>query len=451
MPSRLARARGPEIVPAESQAAFVGLGRAKPSASLPPASVPPRHEFPTVCRCPSVDRRGGRANGLCACRHPLAGANCGCECANGRAAWCEHCRSVAALPPATEEEKARAARELIEAERADLAPQWERLGERGRTAMVMHQYGMRGKAKRFAICGRVGFAADCQEIDAHRFYQRFRCGSRYCAQCGPATMAALINRHQPAIVAFLEREPVRRGWTLAQITLTVRADGGAVQPDDVRQFNSRVKKCFRLIQERELYQTSTDRSARPGFIWCDEFGFEGKGRRAIRAAAGRNIHCHGIYYGPLLDWARVRDLWRELTGATGCYVQQVRGWKKRQMGDCRWKSEVAKALYYALKYTGKPLAATPERIAELEWAFHRVRRFHAVGAFYKLPPAEASGAPAPRGPECPCCGGALIVSRQRLPLDSPGMQERRDLEEARREAGRVRAMGAAPPTEGRRK
>lgn len=171
-----------------------------------PAPVPPReprHDFLNVCRCPS-----GR---LCACRHPLVGGNCGCACAEGRAAWCEHCRAVVALPPATAEEKARAAEELLALERAELAPEWERLDARGRTALAMHKLGMAAKAKRYAECGRTGFAADCREIDAHRFYQPFRCGSRYCAHCGPATMRALMDPHLPAIVAHLEREPVRPG------------------------------------------------------------------------------------------------------------------------------------------------------------------------------------------------------------------------------------------------
>lgn len=420
---------------------------AKPAAELPVAAPVARYEFPAVCRCPSVHRRRGKSDGLCACRHPLAGANCGCECARGRAAWCEHCRPVASLAPASEEEKARAKRELLEAERAELAPQWNELGERGQTALRIHELGMTGKAKRYAACGRMGFTADCREIDAHRFKQIFRCGCRYCADCGPGTMAALTNRHLPAILAFLEGEPIRRGWTLAQITLTVGADGEQVRPAQVRQFNRRVRKLFRLIHERHLYQPGArvPAGARLGLIWCDEFGFETRGHRKQRTAHGRNLHCHGIYYGPLLEWERVRDLWRELTGATGCYVQQLPGWKNRQAGCTGWRAAVGKALYHCLKYASKPPAATPERIAELEWAFHRVRRFHAVGAFYNLPkpaPAEAaSRAGHPGSSECPLCGGALIVGRQRLPLEAPGMGERLDLAAARREQGKARALG----------
>jgi hypothetical protein len=428
----------------------VELALAIPHGPLWPAvAARPPKDFVIVCRCPSVERRHGQSNGICACRHPIAGANCGCVCAEGRGAWCEHCHAVAALDPPSAEEKAAARRGLEEIEREELEPEFLAAGpERGLTARRMHEAGMRAKSVRYARCGRMGFPANCRLSVRHSFFQPLHCGLRYCPNCGPATVAALLERHLPRIAAFLEREPVRPRSTLAMITLTLRCNGAMPSAAEVRQFNRLVRRWFRLLQRRGLFQAGAVLAGgKPGLIWTDEFGAEEKGRRAGRTARGRNLHAHGVYYGPLLDWHKARDLWRELTGATGLYVRQVKGWKQRRAGDPRWRRELSKALYYALKYSAKAPHATPERIAMLEAAFNRVRRLHTAGAFFNLPPvpddaaAEGGAAALPRH-ECPLCGGKLVFGRAKFALETLIADGRRDLEQARREAGRAHALGA---------
>lgn len=453
------RRRNPRLwgIPVLNPELELALAAAPARRALP---APPAKDFVHICRCPAVRRRNGDSTGLCACRHPVAGANCGCACAEGRGAWCEHCRAVAVLEPWSEEEKAAARRGLEEIEREELGPEFAAAGaDRGLTALRMHEAGLAGKSKRYAACARRGFAVDCRESDTHRFFQPYHCGLRYCPNCGPATMTALLNENLPRIAAFLEREPIRLRWTLAMLTLTIRADGEKPTAAEVRAFNKQVRRWFRLLQKRRLYQAGAGAGGgTPGLIWVDEFGAEAKGRRAGRAAGGWNLHAHGIYYGPLLDWAKARDLWRELSGATGCYLKQVRGWKRRQAGNPQWRGELSKALYYALKYSGKAPHASPERIAMLEAAFHRVRRLHTAGAFYNLPAAEpegkeSGGAAAPPRRECPRCGGPLIAARKLLDLSTLAQDGRQDLEQARREAGRVRAMGVPadnPPDQRRR-
>ncbi len=438
----------------------LGISEADLQGAFPArAPVPPKH-FVVVCRCRSAQSHYDPATGqrhpggLCACQHPIAGANCGCACAEGRGVWCGECRPIAAVEPPTEQEKQRAKAGLEALEREELEPLFAAAGEeRGRTARLLQAAGLSGKAKRYAACGRMGFTVDCQEIDAHLFYRLFRCGMRFCPDCGPATMAALVDRHYPAIVGYVARQPTRRGTTLAHLTLTVRAHGDTPSSAEIRTFNRAVRKLFRLIEKGGLYQEGLGAvsSVRPGLIWCDEFGAEHKGKGG--AAGGWNLHCHGIFYGPLLDWEKLRDAWEKLTGATGCFFRQIRGWNLRQTGNPKWRTELVRAVYYTLKYRAKAPSRSPERIAALESAFHRVRRFHAVGVFYRLPPAEGI-AKAKTEPGCPICGGNLIIGYHPVPLNNPGLNGRRDIEMVAREARRARAtefQAETPPDERRRK
>jgi hypothetical protein len=91
------------------------------------------------------------------------------------------------------------------------------------------------------------------------------------------------------------------------------------------------------------------------------------------------------------------------------------------------------ALGHALKYPSKFFNAAPARLVELEVAFDRVRRVHALAAFYN-PQIERE--PGEEGPaevgHCPICGDLL--------LDAPGYHFISDLRsEGRRDAATVRA------------
>jgi hypothetical protein len=301
---------------------------------------------------------------------------------------------------------------------------------------------------RLAIPARAIFLAGCRNCVFYRVPTRAllrsiwpaRLHPRFCLECSPGIIAELMAKYNPRILAFLRQEPVRRGWTLAQLTFTQRATGETFGPEDMRRFNRWMRKFFKLLRQQELFQRPVPAEAlkQAGLLWVDEVGFEKHGRKMDRIADGRNLHAHGIYYGPLIDWQRARDLWRELSGATGFHVKQLRGWKLRPQGDARWEKELSKSLFYCLKYTGKVPAVTAERIAELEAAFNGVRRVHACGSFYRLPAAVSS---ASATPPCPDCGATLMVSRLRRPIvDLPW----RNLHEVAREQGRERIFTGGP-------
>jgi hypothetical protein len=108
-------------------------------------------------------------------------------------------------------------------------------------------------------------------------------------------------------------------------------------------------------------------------------------------------------------------------------------------------SSFERALVHALKYPGKYVQrSTPERLAELESAFHGVRRVHTMGAFYNVKVQLEAEEEGDLG-VCPECGAALIRDRAGwwpvIDLERDGYV---DLEEARRRRGRDRIFRGPP-------
>ena len=67
------------------------------------------------------------------------------------------------------------------------------------------------------------------------------------------------------------------------------------RPERVKRFNQAVRFAIRKsLRSRSAY----------GFLFCDEVGFEKRGHLpdALRVAHGLNLHCHGLYFGPYVDW-----------------------------------------------------------------------------------------------------------------------------------------------------
>ena len=97
---------------------------------------------------------------------------------------------------------------------------------------------------------------------------------------------------------------------------------------------------------------------------------------------------------------------------------------------------------HAFKYAGKFLSNDPARLADLELAFHGVRRAHTLGAFYNALPKdkpEQNGC----GPSYPECGSALNQDGCFLAVRILEREGRVDVGEARRAAGRERVFKSA--------
>ena len=90
-------------------------------------------------------------------------------------------------------------------------------------------------------------------------------------------------------------------------------------------------------------------------------------RRSPRSGGNNtNPHGHGVYVGPWLPNKKreLSKIWQEATPDSSFII------------SIKYAKSVASALAHATKYPAKFLSrSTPERLAQLEKSFHRVRRF----------------------------------------------------------------------------
>ena len=189
---------------------------------------------------------------------------------------------------------------------------------------------------------------------------------------------------------------------LARINFTISCDGHELKPEEIRAFNKAIRKLIRRLFPK-LKMSKTE--AECGLAWCDEFGHPKSKRRQIRKAHGWNLHAHGLWFGPYIEWRKARDLWKDLTGSTGFWIKEVKYWKQ----DISKK--VSHALAHMLKYVSKLPGETPERIAGLERAFDGVVRVHRMGFFYHLSKSAEDARPGDTSWTCPHCGRALFPER----------------------------------------
>ena len=381
-----------EIV--ESEVATPVAERGVPSAVIPPfeltpppGRVPSREDFLIA----GIERRFG-----------------------GHAVWVE---------PETVEPELYQAPELQE-------PEWTG-GFRGEVSKLLWRvHGLHKKAIRFLNCNKLGRPGVCSNYpDEHKFFVPKGCEVIFCKEDADESRRELLLdywhvvcnvvldfvgerveherlcklRHESAGV---KRQGVERqlgelwarvgrcvreeGWVFARVTFTLRSDGSEITPERVKAMNTCVGTVMRrTVGSRKGY----------GMLFVDEVGFEKRGHLpdARRVAHGLNLHAHGLYFGPYLDWERARDLWKEKTKekfgveSWGFYITAVKRFAENPGRAIRW------ALNHMFKYVSKPPAVTPERLASLIAAFDGVRRVHSLGLFYgKKPKRERKDCPCPK-------------------------------------------------------
>lgn len=283
----------------------------------------------------------------------------------------------------------------------DLEPkpdsEWEHKGFRGQVAKLLFGRGLWKKAARFSACGQLGRPGVCTRYPCeHKFYELHGCGVIFCRECAQQQRAALFADYLGVILSVVRALRVTPdgeftiplGWMLARVTFSLRSDGSKITPQIVKKFNSSVRVTMRKsVGSRNGY----------GMLFVDEVGFEKRGHIRERKAGGLNLHGHGLYFGPRLDWWKTRDIWKEETEkrfgveSYGFYITPI-----------RWFAEdperaVRHALNHMLKYVSKPPAVTAERLASLIAAFDGARRVHALGLFYgKKPKREKKNCPCPK-------------------------------------------------------
>ncbi|MGH9684411.1 MAG: hypothetical protein ACRD4S_12475 [Candidatus Acidiferrales bacterium] len=325
-------------------------------------------------------------------------------------------------------------------------PEWEKFGFRGQVAKLVWARSLRKKAIRFLSCNKCARSGRCSRYpDEHKFFVPNGCEVIFCKECQQEVRRELFLSYLAVILAVIMRG-IPEGWILARINFTLRSDGSEIAPEHVRGMNA----CVRSVMRRTVGSPKGY-----GLLFVDEVGFEkggGRFRGLRRVAHGLNLHCHGLYFGPRIDWFCTRDLWMSATEkkfgvpSRGFYITPVRGFEKNPERAVRW------ALNHMLKYVSKPPAVTPDRLASLIAAFDGARRVHSLGLFYgKKPKHKAKDCPCPR---CRAEGIVSTVSFEGRTLPNGGCIPRLEKVESLlaqgyvplREAGRdaVLAIGASP-------
>ncbi len=278
-------------------------------------------------------------------------------------------------------------------------PEWTG-GFRGCVSKLLWDRGLKRKAIRFLNCNKLGRPGVCSRYPfEHKFFVPHGCEVIFCKGCADESRRALTLDYAAVILAVVANlGGIPAGWVLWRVTFTLRSDGSEITPERVRAMNACVGAVMRrTVGSRKGY----------GMLFVDEVGFEKRGHLpdAKRVSHGLNLHAHGLYFGPALDWYQVRGLWMEVTKkkfgveSRGFYYTAVRKFAENPERAVRW------ALNHMFKYVSKPPAVTPERLASLIAAFDGARRVHSLGLFYgKKPKRERKDCP------CPKCREMGIVS-----------------------------------------
>jgi hypothetical protein len=314
-------------------------------------------------------------------------------------------------------------------------------------AKRMYLDGLEKKAQRELSCGLLGGIALCSS--GHKFYVHYECGNRYCVRCGPRQANRLFGHHHLKLFfvsqclllcgqencsecdqAIAEKRlphwPPPKGTrpriVCAKIDFTLRHQRDSKElpaPERMRELNRLIKKFCRALEKR--FGISRKEY---GLAYCDELG-----------GNNSNPHAHGLYVGPWLPQKKkeLSALWYEITGDS--FVLSI-----------KYAENFSKALFHAVKYPAKfAERSTPERLADLEKVFHRVRRFHTLARFY-APEAPAEDVPPIK--RCPICDSPLGEPRGWFVISDLQRSGLQDLEKVAAQMLRDRGLNSpdrAPP------
>ena len=318
---------------------------------------------------------------------------------------------------------------LPEDSASTLASRYGTSPERLAQALALESLGLRGKARRLTLCGRLGHRINHQKSSGacHRqFFEPYFCREKYCTFCGPQQFREIFAKLQGALAPVVERlvcEGARnnRQIVIAKLDFTVPNDGHMPSPKEVREFHADLRRFWRAVERKFGIKRSEY-----GVVRCDEIG-----------GSNTNLHCHCAYVGPWLPQKRkeLSNLWSKIR-------------RERSFVSIKLANTFTGALAHALKYPAKFLdKSSPERLAALEKTFHKTRRVSTGGAFYHI---KGLGEP---GDDrqfdhafCPFCKVRLVqVHEQWQPLSKLENEGRISLRSAEREAGLLVALGNESP------
>jgi hypothetical protein len=310
-----------------------------------------------------------------------------------------------------------------------LAKRYGTAPERVLQAAALESLGLRGKARRLALCGRLGHRINHQSSRGvcHRaFFEPYFCRGKYCTFCGPQQFRELFAKLHGALAPVAEAlvcEGTRNGRRIvvANLDFTIRNNGQMPSPEEVREFHRDLRRFWRAAERKFGIKRNEY-----GVVRCDEIG-----------GTNTNLHCHCAYVGPLLPQKRkqLSSLWSKIRG-------------ERSFVSIKRVKSFTGALAHALKYPAKFLdKSTPERLAALEKTFHKTRRVSTGGAFYRVKGLREPGEDRQFDHAfCPFCKARLVqVHEQWQPLSALESEGRISLRAAEREAGLGNALAQKSP------
>ena len=272
-------------------------------------------------------------------------------------------------------------------------------------AQALDRVRLYAKSRRRLLCGAVGSQLKCLNTECgKRFWRRYSCKLRYCADCAPKLARDLMRRYA-GLPALIRRElAAHPGWIVAEITFTRPNTESMPTADEAKVFNKWIGGLRDVIERgKRLPKRSVT------LLWIDEFN-----------PNGCYLHAHGLYVGPTLPPPRkngkpgkLSEWWQEASGGAACVIHVKR------VAPEKIERAFAHMAKYALKYSR---FASPERAAQLERAFHRVRRLHLLGPIYGDPgirsaKESATGATEPASDGCPYCRSALGIEERWCPRE----------------------------------
>ena len=287
-------------------------------------------------------------------------------------------------------------------EKPIVEPEWTG-GFRAQVAKLLWDRGLKRKAIRFLNCNKLARPGCGSRYPLeHRYFIPNGCEVVFCKECADESRRELFlaywhvvcnavldfageraeHERLCGLLAKSEGETRRiyelrlaelwarvgrcvreRGWVLWRVNFTLRSDGSAIIPKRVRCFNSCVPAVMRRAV-RAPYSGVGCKTETPfsppefGMLFVDEVGFETRGHLPDekRIAHGLNLHCHGLYFGPALDWEYTRDLRMQVTkkkfgvASFGFFYRPVQKFFENPGRAIRW------ALNHMLKYVSMELA-----------------------------------------------------------------------------------------------
>ena len=175
-------------------------------------------------------------------------------------------------------------------------------------------------------------------------YVPIYCGDRFCPVCSVRRLARVRHR----LGWLIEQGKLKQLGQFRHVTLTI------VSHDSLRPMVRRLLNGFKRLRSRRVW-----RMAVKGGAYVVE---------VTSSDAGWHAHLHIIVQGDFIPWRQLRDAWRAITGATGCFITRI---------------PASACIMYLTKYLTK-VEAPETDVPLISECLSKVRLFNPFGAWHAI-------------------------------------------------------------------